>query len=152
MTGLFQCNIQKLLSSNDSDIVEKQLIVEEKESTNDDDLHNDHSSRGKDEFGGLQGTHLLIAVCGTGIVLIVIVAVPVGVWRKRKALPVSVNSVFFLPRCASESWPYHTEFQPDIYAFEPGIQFYFTDSVPNLEVNYIYIYICIIEEHNYSLI
>ncbi|KAI8792436.1 hypothetical protein BgiBS90_007900, partial [Biomphalaria glabrata] len=108
MTSLFQCNIEKLLSSNDSDIVEKQLIVEEKESTNDDDLHNDHSSRGKDEFGGLQGTHLIIALSGTGmlIVLIVIVAVPVGVWRKRKALPVSVNSVFFLPRCASESWPY----------------------------------------------
>ncbi|XP_055889800.1 uncharacterized protein LOC106053383 [Biomphalaria glabrata] len=131
--SLFTCVIGKTLSSNKLVILEKQVSVDKKESTNDDDVNNNDSSQGKDKVEGLQGTHLLIAVCGTGIVLIVIVAVPVGVWRKRKALPVSVNSVFFLPRCASESWPYHTEFQPDIYAFEPGIQFYFTDSVPNLE-------------------
>ncbi|KAI8792431.1 hypothetical protein BgiBS90_007895, partial [Biomphalaria glabrata] len=82
--SLFTCVIGKILSSNKLVILEKQVSVEEKESTNDDDVKNNDSSQGKDKVEGLQGTHLLIAVCGTGIVLIVIVAVPVGVWRKRK--------------------------------------------------------------------
>uniref|UniRef100_A0A2C9LDP5 Uncharacterized protein n=1 Tax=Biomphalaria glabrata TaxID=6526 RepID=A0A2C9LDP5_BIOGL len=84
--SLFTCVIGKILSSNKLVILEKQVSVEEKESTNDDDIKNNDSSQGKDKVEGLQGTHLIIALSGTGmlIVLIVIVAVPVGVWRKRK--------------------------------------------------------------------
>ncbi|KAI8792279.1 hypothetical protein BgiBS90_007743, partial [Biomphalaria glabrata] len=128
MISHFKCNIQ-----NNSDILEKQLIVEEKESTNDDGSQKDDSSQ--DE--GLQGTHLIIALSGTGmlIVLIVIVVVPIGVWRKRKdrVLEESPTENFYRSFCDPASVLDQNLFPPDLYTYRKEVDFFFSENEANVE-------------------
>ncbi|XP_055888616.1 uncharacterized protein LOC106051273 isoform X2 [Biomphalaria glabrata] len=133
LTSHFDCYIKKLLSANNSFILEKNLVEEEKESTNDDGSQKDDSSQ--DE--GLQGTHLIIALSGTGmlIVLIVIVVVPIGVWRKRKdrVLEESPTENFYRSFCDPASVLDQNLFPPDLYTYRKEVDFFFLENEANVE-------------------